>query len=159
MLITQEKLHFSLICSFYCCLVKEGWVLKVVHQFAIWGLAAFRRATYKKINVFSFCVKIRNMSWESITCFNKLNDLQDKWFDGLCWLWLCLWIVRQKWDKMLKVQQLMSLKHSHRENRVLLFFCFCYSLFSWLLFIIVQTPPLHKRRVLTSSNLAIRAGM
>ena len=27
--ITKEKLHFSLIYSFYCCLVKERWALKV----------------------------------------------------------------------------------------------------------------------------------
>ena len=27
--ITKEKLHFSLICSFYCCLMKKGWALKV----------------------------------------------------------------------------------------------------------------------------------
>ena len=29
MFIAKEKLHFSLICSFYCCLVKGGWALKV----------------------------------------------------------------------------------------------------------------------------------
>ena len=29
MFIVKEKLHFSLICIFYCCLVKEGWALKV----------------------------------------------------------------------------------------------------------------------------------
>ena len=28
-LIAKEKLHFSLICSFYCCLVKRGWALEV----------------------------------------------------------------------------------------------------------------------------------
>ena len=28
-LITKEKFHFSLIRSFYCCLVKEGWALNV----------------------------------------------------------------------------------------------------------------------------------
>ena len=27
--VTKEKHHFSLICSFYCCLVKEGGALKV----------------------------------------------------------------------------------------------------------------------------------
>ena len=27
--IAQEKLHVSLICSFYCFFVKEGWSLKV----------------------------------------------------------------------------------------------------------------------------------
>ena len=29
------KLHFSLICSFYCCLVKEGLALKVSKQIAM----------------------------------------------------------------------------------------------------------------------------
>ena len=28
-LIAKEKLLFSLICSFYCCLVKRGWALEV----------------------------------------------------------------------------------------------------------------------------------
>ena len=28
-LIAKEKLHFSLICSFYCCIVKRGWALEV----------------------------------------------------------------------------------------------------------------------------------
>ena len=29
------KLHFSLICSFYCCLVKEGLALNVSKQIAM----------------------------------------------------------------------------------------------------------------------------
>ena len=29
MFITKEKLYFSLNCSFYCCLVKDAWALKV----------------------------------------------------------------------------------------------------------------------------------
>ena len=29
MFIAKGKLYFSLICSFYCCLVKRGWGLKV----------------------------------------------------------------------------------------------------------------------------------
>ena len=38
MIITKWKLHFSLISSFYCCLVKEGWTLKVAMQ----GLVAYK---------------------------------------------------------------------------------------------------------------------
>ena len=40
-----------LIYSFYCCLVKEGWPLKVALQFTIWGLVAYKPVAYKKINV------------------------------------------------------------------------------------------------------------
>ena len=43
-----EKLHFSLICSFYCCLMKEGYVLKVAKQFAVPGLVAYKPIAYKK---------------------------------------------------------------------------------------------------------------
>ena len=46
--ITKENLHFSLICSFYCCLVKRGWALKVAKQFAILGLVAYKPIAYKK---------------------------------------------------------------------------------------------------------------
>ena len=45
---TKEKLHFSLICSFCCCLVKKGWALKVAEQFAIRGLVAYKPVVYKK---------------------------------------------------------------------------------------------------------------
>ena len=45
-LITKEKLHFSLIYSFYCCLVEEDWALKIAYQFEVWVLVA-----YKKISV------------------------------------------------------------------------------------------------------------
>ena len=48
--ITKEKPHFSLIYSFYCCLVKEGWALKVASQFAIQGLVAYKPVAYKKIS-------------------------------------------------------------------------------------------------------------
>ena len=40
--ITKEKLYFSLICSFYCCLVKGVWVLKVVWQFTTQGVVAYK---------------------------------------------------------------------------------------------------------------------
>ena len=40
MFILKEKLHFSLICFLYSCLVKGGWALKVASQFAIQGLVA-----------------------------------------------------------------------------------------------------------------------
>ena len=46
-LITKEKLHFSLICCFYCCLVKWGRALKVAYQFAIRGLVAYKQIAYK----------------------------------------------------------------------------------------------------------------
>ena len=46
--IRQEKLHFSLIYSFYCCLVIDGWAVKVAQQFAIQGLVAYNLITYKK---------------------------------------------------------------------------------------------------------------
>ena len=48
MFIKKEKLHFSLTCSFYCCLVKETWALKVAEEFAVWGLVAFKRLFLKK---------------------------------------------------------------------------------------------------------------
>ena len=46
--ITKEKLHFSLICSFYGFLVKKGRALKVAWQFAIRELVAYKPAAYKK---------------------------------------------------------------------------------------------------------------
>ena len=50
--ITKEKLHISLhfspLYSFYCCLMKKGWVLKVAWQFDIQGLAAYKLVAYKK---------------------------------------------------------------------------------------------------------------
>ena len=46
--ITKEKLNFSLICSFYCCLVKKGWALKVASQFTIWWQVAYKPVVYKK---------------------------------------------------------------------------------------------------------------
>ena len=46
--ITKEKLHFSLICIFYCGLVKKGWALKVAVQFAVPGLVAYNPVAYKK---------------------------------------------------------------------------------------------------------------
>ena len=49
MLITKKKLHFSLICSFYFCLVKGGWAMKVAKQFAIQGLIAYKPVGYKKL--------------------------------------------------------------------------------------------------------------
>ena len=43
-LFTKEKLHFSFICSFYCCLVNEIWALKVAKQFANVGLVAYKKS-------------------------------------------------------------------------------------------------------------------
>ena len=47
--ITEGRLIFSLICSFYCCLVKEGWTpencLAICHR----GLFAYKPVVYKKI--------------------------------------------------------------------------------------------------------------
>ena len=39
------------ICRFCCCLVKEGWTLKVVQQFAIRGLVAYKLIVSKKTSV------------------------------------------------------------------------------------------------------------
>ena len=49
--ITKVKLHFSIICSFYCCLEKEGWALKVAYQIAIPGLAAYKPVSYEQKQV------------------------------------------------------------------------------------------------------------
>ena len=46
--ITMQKLHFSVTCSFYYCLEKEGSALKVAYQFAIRGLVAYKPAAHKK---------------------------------------------------------------------------------------------------------------
>ena len=46
--VTKEKLHFSLICIFYCGLVKKGWALKLAVQFAVRGLIAYSPVAYKK---------------------------------------------------------------------------------------------------------------
>ena len=47
-IITKEKLHFSLVCSFYFCLAKEGWALKAAEQFTMRGLVAYKPVAYKK---------------------------------------------------------------------------------------------------------------
>ena len=41
-------LHFSLICTSYCGLVKKGWALTVAVQFVVWGLVAYNLVAYKK---------------------------------------------------------------------------------------------------------------
>ena len=43
---TKEKLHFSLTCSFYCCLEKEGSALKIAYQFPIRRLVAYKLVAY-----------------------------------------------------------------------------------------------------------------
>ena len=51
----MEKLHFSLNLNFYCCLVKYVWALKVVSQFAIPVLVAYKPIAYKtKCSIFKF---------------------------------------------------------------------------------------------------------
>ena len=47
--VTKEKFHFSLTCSFYYCLVKEGWALKVAWQLVIQGLFAYKGAYIKYV--------------------------------------------------------------------------------------------------------------
>ena len=47
MFIKKKKRLFSLICSFYRCLVKEGWALKVTYQFAIQEVVAYKLVAYK----------------------------------------------------------------------------------------------------------------
>ena len=49
----KGKLHFSLICGFYYCLVKEGWALKVGQPFSIRGLVAYKPVAYKKVHFIS----------------------------------------------------------------------------------------------------------
>ena len=48
MFIAKGKLYFSLICSFYCCLVKRSWGLKVAQQFSMRGLVVYKLVSYKK---------------------------------------------------------------------------------------------------------------
>ena len=43
--IAKEEINFSLIFSFYYCLVKECWALKVAEQFSMRGLVAYKQAT------------------------------------------------------------------------------------------------------------------
>ena len=47
----KGKTPLFFICSFYCCLVKEGWILKVDQQFSIRGLVAYKLIAYKKPSV------------------------------------------------------------------------------------------------------------
>ena len=47
----KGKTPLFFICSFYCCLVKEGWTLKVVQQFFIQSLVAYKLIAYKKPSV------------------------------------------------------------------------------------------------------------
>ena len=48
MSIAKGKLCFSLICSFYCYLVKRGWGLKVAQQFSMRGLLFINWLLIKK---------------------------------------------------------------------------------------------------------------
>ena len=63
--IAKEKLHFFVIYSSYCCLIKGGWALKVASQFVIWGLVAYKPVGYKKIIVINVCINInyKPLSW------------------------------------------------------------------------------------------------
>ena len=47
----KGKTPLFFICSFYCCLVTEGWTLKVVQQFSIRGLVAYKLIADKKPSV------------------------------------------------------------------------------------------------------------
>ena len=47
----KGKTPLLFFCSFCCCLLKEGWTLKDVQQFAIWGLVAYKLIGYKKPRV------------------------------------------------------------------------------------------------------------
>ena len=47
----KEKSPLFFICRLYCCLVKEGWILKVAQQFSIRGLVAYKLIAYKKPSV------------------------------------------------------------------------------------------------------------
>ena len=47
--ITKEKLHFSLICSFFIVASWKSWALKVGQQFATRGLVAYKPIAYKKV--------------------------------------------------------------------------------------------------------------
>ena len=47
----KGKTPIFFICSFYGCLVKEGWTLKTVQQFSIRGLVAYELIAYKKPSV------------------------------------------------------------------------------------------------------------
>ena len=72
-LFTKEKLHFSFICSFYCCLVNEIWALKVAKQFANVGLVAYKK---------SKCIlnnkdEIRWLDTITSRCFWKMQYLID----------------------------------------------------------------------------------
>ena len=72
MFIAKEKLHFSLICNFYCCLVKGGWALKVAYKLvaykktkcskSITGLSISRLGNVEdffSINIFFKCKYMR----------------------------------------------------------------------------------------------------
>ena len=45
----KRKFHFSVICSFYCCLVK-----KVTQQFVIQGLVSYKPFAFKKTSKFDW---------------------------------------------------------------------------------------------------------
>ena len=47
----KRKTPLFFICSFYCCLVKEHWTLKVVQKFAISGLVAYKLIGYENRSV------------------------------------------------------------------------------------------------------------
>ena len=70
--ITKDKLHFSLICIFYCGLVKKGWALKVAVQFAVRELVASKPVADKKIfeqsfkTVFFSVLPAVGGSWENM---------------------------------------------------------------------------------------------
>ena len=82
-LITKKKLHFSLTCSFYYCLMRRRWALKVAWQFAIRELFAYKRVAYKKLNLRHlssvFPVHCLKRFWSS-----KVLSFKSMLFQGHC---------------------------------------------------------------------------
>ena len=81
--IAKEKLHFSLVCRFSCCLVKEGWTPKVAWQFAIRRLVGYKQFAYEKgveaIRQTNFFKKEkRDLKLVSVSHF--LHDFRKKYF-------------------------------------------------------------------------------
>ena len=78
-----------LICSFYFCLVKEVWALKVAKQFAIRGLVGYKPVAYKKD-------KCNSIIWRHLLKITKF------WLDD---------------GKALKTLIIASVKILKRENK------------------------------------------
>ena len=69
----KGKTPLFFICCFSCCLVNQGWALKVAYQLAIRGLVAYKPVAYKKNQVYLIKM-LQESSAEIMTGFKSIKN-------------------------------------------------------------------------------------